>query len=81
MPEKSPLQLLADECVYKATTDFLLSLGYNVVTAQELGLSGADDDIVIDKAVTLLATFSSQGTWTSATSSYTPQQSIWALWC
>ena len=53
MPEKSPLQLLADECVYKATTDFLLSLGYDVVTAQELGLSGADDDIVIDKAVTL----------------------------
>ena len=53
MPEKPPLQFLADECVYKATTDFLLGLGYSVVTAQELGLSGADDDAVIDKAVAL----------------------------
>jgi len=47
------LQLLADECVYKPTTDFLLSLGYDVVTTQGLGLSGADDDTVIDKAVAL----------------------------
>ncbi len=53
MSEKSPLQLLADECVYKATTDFLLSLGYDVVTAQELGFSGADDDVIIDRAVAL----------------------------
>jgi predicted nuclease of predicted toxin-antitoxin system len=45
--------LLADECVYKVTTDFLISLGYDVVTAQELGLAGADDEIIIDKAVAL----------------------------
>ena len=53
MPEKPPLQLLADECVYKATIDFLLNLGYDVVTVQELGLASADDDTIIDKAVDL----------------------------
>jgi predicted nuclease of predicted toxin-antitoxin system len=53
LSQKSPLRLLADECVYKVTTDFLTSLGYDVITAQELGLSGADDDIVIDKALVL----------------------------
>ena len=46
MPEKLPLQLLADECVYSATTDFLLSLGYDLITVQELGLAGAQDDDV-----------------------------------
>jgi predicted nuclease of predicted toxin-antitoxin system len=53
LPGNSPLQLLADECVYNATTDFLLNLGYDVVTAHGLGLSGADDDVIIDKAVAL----------------------------
>jgi predicted nuclease of predicted toxin-antitoxin system len=53
LSQKPLLHLLADECVYKATTDFLLSLGYDVITVQELGLCGADDDTVIDKAVTL----------------------------
>jgi len=53
LPEKPPLQLLADECVYKATTDFLIELDYDVVTAQELGLAGADDDTIIAKAVAL----------------------------
>ncbi len=53
MPQKSPLPLLADECVYKATTDYLRSLGCDVVTVQELGLAGASDDEVIDKALVL----------------------------
>ena len=53
LPKSPPSRLLADECVYKATTDFLIGLGYDVVTAQELGLAGADDEIIIDKAVAL----------------------------
>ena len=53
MPQKSLLPLLADECVYKATTDFMRSLGCDVVTVQELGLAGASDDVVIDKALAL----------------------------
>jgi predicted nuclease of predicted toxin-antitoxin system len=53
LPRKPPLQLLADECVYKATVDFLLTLGYDVVTVQELGLAGANDDAIIDRAVAL----------------------------
>jgi predicted nuclease of predicted toxin-antitoxin system len=53
LPRKSPLQLLADECVYQATTDFLINLGYDVVTAQALGLSGVDDDAIIETAISL----------------------------
>jgi len=53
LPQRPPFRLLADECVYKATVDFLLSLGYDVVTVQEIGLTGAMDDVIIDKAVTL----------------------------
>ena len=53
MPQKSLPPLLADECVYTATTDYLRSLGCDVVTVQELGLSGASDDVVIDKALAL----------------------------
>ena len=52
MPQKPP-QLLADECVYKATIDFVLTLGYDVVTAQDLGLAGANDDAIIGEAVAL----------------------------
>lgn len=53
MPRKPLLPLLADECVYKVTIDFLCSLGCDVVTVQELGLAGASDDVVIDKALAL----------------------------
>lgn len=53
MSEKSPLQLLADECVYQATTDFLLELDYDIVTAQELDLAGVDDDTIINKVLNL----------------------------
>ena len=53
MPEKSRLQLLADECVYKATTSFLLDLGYDVITVQSLGLASTDDDVIIDTALSL----------------------------
>jgi predicted nuclease of predicted toxin-antitoxin system len=53
LPRKPPLQLLADECVYRVTVDFLLTLGYDVVTTQELGLAGANDDAIIDRAVAL----------------------------
>lgn len=54
---KPPLQLLVDECVYQATTDFLRHLGHDLLTAQELGLSGADDATVIDRAVALNRVF------------------------
>ncbi len=53
MSQNPPLRLLADECVYQPTTDFLCSLGYDVVTVQDLGLSGADDAVVINEAVAL----------------------------
>lgn len=50
---QNPPRLLADECIYKATTDFLLDLGYDVITVQSLGLSSTDDEIVIGQAVAL----------------------------
>jgi len=50
---QNPPRLLADECVYKATTDFLLDLGYDVITVQSLGLSSTDDDAIIEQAVAL----------------------------
>lgn len=53
MSQNPPLRLLADECVYRPTTDFLLSLGYDVVTVQDLGLSGVDDAVIINEAVAL----------------------------
>jgi predicted nuclease of predicted toxin-antitoxin system len=45
--------LLADECVYRLTTDFLRSLGWDVLTVQELGLSAAPDPQLIERAVAL----------------------------
>jgi predicted nuclease of predicted toxin-antitoxin system len=44
---------LADECVYRATVDFLRGLGYDIVTVQDLGLAEAEDSIVIHHAVTM----------------------------
>jgi len=46
-------RLLADECVYRATVEFLHGLGYDVVTVQELGLEEAKDITVIQQAVAL----------------------------
>jgi hypothetical protein len=46
-------RLLADECVYRATVEFLHGLGYDVVTVQELGLEEAKDVTVIQQAVAL----------------------------
>jgi predicted nuclease of predicted toxin-antitoxin system len=54
---QNPLRLLADECVYKTTTDFLLDLGYDVITVQSLGLDSIDDDVVIEQAVVLNRVF------------------------
>jgi predicted nuclease of predicted toxin-antitoxin system len=46
-------RLLADECVYQATVEFLRGLSYDVVTVQELGLEGAKDVTIIQQAVAL----------------------------
>lgn len=46
-------RLLADECVYKATIEFLRRLSYDVVTVQELGLGEAKDVAIIQQAVAL----------------------------
>lgn len=37
------MRFLIDQDVYKVTIDFLRGLGYEVITARELGLSRASD--------------------------------------
>jgi predicted nuclease of predicted toxin-antitoxin system len=45
------MNLFADECVYKVTVDLLRSWGHNVLTAQEVGLSGKTDEEILAYAV------------------------------
>jgi predicted nuclease of predicted toxin-antitoxin system len=71
---QNPLRLLADECVYKTTTDFLLDLGYDVITVQSIGLSSADDDGVIEQAVALNRTLLTRDTDFSNILLYPPAQ-------
>ena len=69
-----PLRLLADECIYKATTDFVRDLGYDVVTAQSLGLTSTNDRIVIEQAVALGRTLLTRDTDFSNILLYPPAQ-------
>ncbi len=45
------MNLFADECVYKITVDLLRSWGHDVLTAQEVGLSGKPDEEILAYAV------------------------------
>ncbi len=44
------MKILADECVYFLTSKALREWGHNVVTAQEIGLSGAPDEAILRSA-------------------------------
>jgi predicted nuclease of predicted toxin-antitoxin system len=41
------MKFLTDQDVYAATVRFLISLGHDVVTAAQLGLSQAEDEDVL----------------------------------
>lgn len=43
-------KFLADECIFKLTIEFLKNMGWDVVTVREIGLQGAKDSEVINKA-------------------------------
>jgi|FaiFalDrversion3_1042247.scaffolds.fasta_scaffold22998_2 predicted nuclease of predicted toxin-antitoxin system len=45
-----PLKILADECTFDITVEFLRRHGYPVITVKELGLAGAKDHVVFAKA-------------------------------
>ncbi len=45
------MNLFADECVYKVTVDLLRSWRHDVLTAQEVGLSGKPDEEILAYAV------------------------------
>ena len=44
------MKFLADQDVYSATVRYLIELGYNVITAREIGLSQATDTDLLKKA-------------------------------
>ncbi|TAK57907.1 MAG: hypothetical protein EPO24_09240 [Bacteroidetes bacterium] len=44
------MRWLADHCVYRSTTDRLISLSQDVVLAKEIGMSEADDLDLIEEA-------------------------------
>lgn len=44
------MRILADECVFRITTETLREAGHDVVTAQELSLAGQPDAIVLTAA-------------------------------
>jgi predicted nuclease of predicted toxin-antitoxin system len=46
-------RLLADECVYQATSDFVRGLGCDLITIQDANLAGAKDKAVIELATDL----------------------------
>lgn len=45
------MKIFADECVYSATTKSLRDLGHDVETAQEAGLSGHEDQELLQYAI------------------------------
>lgn len=45
------MNFFADECVYKVTVDLLPSWGHDVLTAQDVGLSGKPDEEILAYAV------------------------------
>ena len=45
------MRLFADECVYSITTKTLRAWGHDVETAQEVGLSGHDDNELLQYAI------------------------------
>lgn len=44
------VKFLADECTFAPTVEFLRNEGWDVVTVKEIGLRGAKDPEVLDKA-------------------------------
>lgn len=50
-----PPKLLADECTFDITIEFLRHQGYDVITVKELGLAGAKDPVIFAKAQELRA--------------------------
>ena len=47
------MRFLVDQCVYSQTIRYLRNLGHDLVTAEDLGLQRADDDVLVAKAVEL----------------------------
>ena len=45
------MNIFADECVYKLTVTLLRSWGHDIVTAQEVGLSGKPDEEILAYAI------------------------------
>ncbi len=45
------MRIFIDECVWQVTRDFVQQLGHDMATAEERGLAGADDDLVLAQAV------------------------------
>ncbi len=47
------MNFLIDQDVYRATIEFLIGLGHNVVTAQSLGFNRASDRDILKKSIEL----------------------------
>lgn len=50
-------KFFADECVFGSTVAMMREMGFDVIRVQELGMRGASDSIVYDKAQELEAVF------------------------
>ena len=46
------MKILADECVYKITIDFLKKHGFQIITVKDVGLKGHSDDKILKYAYT-----------------------------
>ena len=51
------MRFLVDQCVYSQTIRYLRDLGHDLVTAEDLGLQRADDEVLLAKAVELARVF------------------------
>jgi len=45
------LRILADECVWQGTIDFLRLNGHDVMAADEIGLNDTEDELILDYAI------------------------------
>ena len=45
------MRIFIDECVWQVTRDFVRQLGHDIATAEDRGLSSADDEVVLAQAI------------------------------
>jgi len=67
------VKLFIDECIWRATRDFVQNHGHDISTVEERGLIGADDETVLRQALSEKRVFLTRDMHFSNTLLYPPE--------